>query len=70
MGSTGDARGAAPRPGRETRGYQGSIAGIGRGGTTTLSAHFIHHSLQHYLEQLHALIELHRDTFGADAPTR
>jgi probable F420-dependent oxidoreductase len=34
------------------------------GGTTTLSARFVHHSLQHYLEQLHALTELHRETFG------
>jgi probable F420-dependent oxidoreductase len=30
------------------------------GGTTTLSARFIHHSLEHYLEQLHALSELHQ----------
>jgi hypothetical protein len=29
------------------------------GGTTTLSARFVHHSLDHYLEQLHALAELH-----------
>jgi alkanesulfonate monooxygenase SsuD/methylene tetrahydromethanopterin reductase-like flavin-dependent oxidoreductase (luciferase family) len=29
------------------------------GGTTTLSARFIHHSLEHYLEQIHALAELH-----------
>jgi alkanesulfonate monooxygenase SsuD/methylene tetrahydromethanopterin reductase-like flavin-dependent oxidoreductase (luciferase family) len=29
------------------------------GGTTTLSARFIHHSLEHYLEQVHALAELH-----------
>ncbi len=36
------------------------------GGTTTLSARFVHHSLQHYLEQLHALTELNRETFGAD----
>jgi probable F420-dependent oxidoreductase len=27
-------------------------------GTTTLSARFVHHSLDHYLEQLHALAEL------------
>ncbi|KBZ64333.1 hypothetical protein K875_01718 [Mycobacterium [tuberculosis] TKK-01-0051] len=40
------------------------------GGTTTLSARFVHHSLQHYLEQLHALTELHRETFGADAQTQ
>ena len=28
-------------------------------GTTTVSARFIHHSLEHYLEQIHALAELH-----------
>jgi probable F420-dependent oxidoreductase len=28
-------------------------------GTTTVFAHFIHHSLEHYLEQVHALAELH-----------
>ena len=29
------------------------------GGITILSARFIHHSLEHYLEQIHALAELH-----------
>jgi alkanesulfonate monooxygenase SsuD/methylene tetrahydromethanopterin reductase-like flavin-dependent oxidoreductase (luciferase family) len=28
-------------------------------GATILSARFIHHSLEHYLEQIHALAELH-----------
>jgi probable F420-dependent oxidoreductase len=28
-------------------------------GTTIVSARFIHHSLEHYLEQIHALVELH-----------
>jgi probable F420-dependent oxidoreductase len=28
-------------------------------GTTTLFAYFVHHSLEHFLEQLHALAELH-----------
>lgn len=28
-------------------------------GTTIVSARFIHHSLEHYLEQIHALAELH-----------
>lgn len=28
-------------------------------GTTTVSARFVHHSLEHYLEQIHALAELH-----------
>jgi hypothetical protein len=34
------------------------------GGTTTLSARFIHRSLEHYIEQIHALAELH-DPSGA-----
>lgn len=36
---------------------------IAAAGTTTLSARFIHHSLEHYLEQIHALAELHGKTF-------
>jgi hypothetical protein len=31
---------------------------LAAGGTTTLSARFVHHSFEHYLEQLHALAEL------------
>jgi probable F420-dependent oxidoreductase len=31
------------------------------GGTTTLSARFVHHSLAHYLEQIHALAEMNED---------
>ncbi|KUI41535.1 LLM class F420-dependent oxidoreductase [Mycobacterium sp. IS-1590] len=30
-------------------------------GTTTVSARFVHRSLEHYLEQIHALAELHRE---------
>ena len=41
-----------------------TLRDLADGGTTTLSARFVHHSLQHYLEQLHALTELHRETFG------
>jgi probable F420-dependent oxidoreductase len=37
-----------------------TLATMAAGGTTTLSARFIHHSLVHYLEQIHALAELHR----------
>jgi probable F420-dependent oxidoreductase len=33
-------------------------------GTTTLSARFVHHSLEHYLEQIHALAEMHDPTGG------
>ena len=43
-----------------------TLRALAAGGTTTLSARFVHHSLQHYLEQLHALTELSRETFGAD----
>ena len=32
---------------------------IAAAGTTVLSARFVHHSLEHYLEQIHALAELH-----------
>lgn len=49
---------------------QDTLREMADGGTTTLSARFVHHSLQHYLEQLHALIELHHGTFGADARTQ
>ena len=32
---------------------------LAAGGTTIVSARFVHHSLEHYLEQIHALAELH-----------
>jgi probable F420-dependent oxidoreductase len=41
-----------PESTRETLGTMAA------GGTTTLNAQFVHHSLEHYLEQLHALVEL------------
>jgi probable F420-dependent oxidoreductase len=40
-----------------------TLQAIAAAGTTTLSARFIHHSLEHYLEQIHALAELHGRTF-------
>jgi probable F420-dependent oxidoreductase len=40
-----------------------TLQAIAAAGTTTLSARFIHHSLEHYLEQIHALAELHGNTF-------
>jgi probable F420-dependent oxidoreductase len=43
-----------------------TLASLAAGGTTMLSARFVHHSLEHYLEQLHALIELHEGTGNAD----
>ena len=39
-----------------------TLESLAAGGTTTLSARFVHHSLEHYLEQLHALAELHGGT--------
>jgi probable F420-dependent oxidoreductase len=38
------------------------LQALAAGGTTTLSARFVHHSLEHYLEQLHALVELNEGT--------
>ncbi|OBF30076.1 LLM class F420-dependent oxidoreductase [Mycobacterium sp. ACS1612] len=35
-----------------------TLEALAAGGTTTASARFVHHSLQHYLEQLHALAEM------------
>jgi probable F420-dependent oxidoreductase len=43
-----------------------TLRAMAGGGTTTLSARFVHHSLEHYLEQVHALTELRRETFGVD----
>ena len=37
-----------------------TLAAMEAAGTTTVSARFVHHSLEHYLEQIHALAELHR----------
>jgi probable F420-dependent oxidoreductase len=48
---------------------QATLDTLGRmaaGGTSTLSARFIHHSLEHYLEQIHALAELHGSDRGAE----
>jgi hypothetical protein len=41
-----------------------TLATMAAAGTTTVSARFIHHSLEHYLEQIHALAELHASTFA------
>ena len=46
-----------------------TLTATAAGGTTTLSARFVHHSLEHYLEQLHALADLQRRAFGADTWT-
>jgi len=37
-----------------------TLAAMEAAGTTIVSARFIHHSLEHYLEQVHALAEMHR----------
>ena len=42
-----------------------TLGRMAAGGTTTLSARFIHHSLEHYLEQIHALAELHGELISA-----
>jgi len=47
-----------------------TLHAIAAAGTTTLSARFIHHSLEHYLEQIHALAELHDKAFGLDVDTQ
>jgi probable F420-dependent oxidoreductase len=39
-----------------------TLESLAAGGTTILSARFVHHSLEHYLDQLHALFELHKGT--------
>ncbi|MFG1932446.1 TIGR03619 family F420-dependent LLM class oxidoreductase [Mycobacterium sp. NPDC048908] len=36
-----------------------ALHGMAAAGTTTVSARFVHHSLEHYLEQIHALAEMH-----------
>lgn len=36
-----------------------TLAAMEAAGTTTVSARFVHHSFEHYLEQIHALAELH-----------
>jgi len=38
---------------------QEALGAMAAAGTTTVFAYFIHHSLEHYLEQIHALAELH-----------
>jgi len=41
-----------------------TLEALAAGGTTTVSARFVHQSLEHYLEQIHALAELHDPTGG------
>jgi probable F420-dependent oxidoreductase len=41
-----------------------TLEALAAGGTTIVSARFSHHSLEHYLEQIHALAELHDPTGG------
>jgi probable F420-dependent oxidoreductase len=45
-------------PVREPGMTEETLQTIAAAGTTTLSARFVHHSLEHYLEQIHALAEL------------
>lgn len=39
-----------------------TLAAMEKAGTTVVSARFVHRSLEHYLEQVHALAELHGST--------
>jgi probable F420-dependent oxidoreductase len=41
-----------------------TVETMSAGGTTTLSARFVHRSLEHYLEQIHALAEMHDPSGG------
>jgi probable F420-dependent oxidoreductase len=41
-----------------------TLEALAAGGTTTVSARFVHQSLEHYLEQIHALAELHDPAGG------
>jgi alkanesulfonate monooxygenase SsuD/methylene tetrahydromethanopterin reductase-like flavin-dependent oxidoreductase (luciferase family) len=51
-------------PVKEPASTEETLQTIAAAGTTTLSARFIHHSLEHYLEQIQALAELHGKTSG------
>lgn len=46
-------------PVKEPASTQATLQAMAAAGTTIASARFIHHSLEHYLEQIHALAELH-----------
>ena len=47
-------------PVKEPDATRETLAAMAAAGTTIVSARFIHHSLEHYLEQIHALGELHK----------
>ena len=47
-------------PVKEPEATREALATMAAAGTTIVSARFIHHSLEHYLEQIHALAELHK----------
>ena len=47
-------------PVKEPEATRETLANMAAAGTTIVSARFIHHSLEHYLEQIHALAELHK----------
>ena len=46
-------------PVKEPEATHETLAPMEAAGTTIVSARFVHHSLEHYLEQIHALAELH-----------
>ena len=51
-------------PVKEPEATRETLATMAAAGTTTVSARFVHHSLEHYLEQIHALAELNDKTAG------
>ncbi len=51
-------------PVKEPGATEETLQTMATAGTTTLSARFIHHSLEHYLEQIHALAELRGRVFA------
>ena len=54
-------------PVKEPQRTRETLQAMAAAGTTTVSARFIHHSLEHYLEQIHALAELHAPDGGPPA---
>jgi hypothetical protein len=45
-------------PVKDPVGTRATLQAMEAAGTTIVSANFVHHSLEHYLEQIHALSEL------------
>lgn len=52
-------------PVADPEGTRETLDAMAAAGTTVVSSRFIHHSREHYLEQIHALAELHAPSGGA-----